>query len=333
MQLSFCHIVNPVKVGPSSDLFMAQPITFESMKAAKKKAITQDEQIKIQLVACGYPEDFEIFPDQFDHKHTLKDTIQDLDRFQDGKKLPFISEILQIGNDQKEVDYVIYTNVDIGLYPDFYLQLRDLIAKGFDAICINRNTLPNGDFSATNLERLYTLPMQAHEGIDCFVMHRELIDRFKLGDSITGTGPVGLIIAANLLSVAKQFHWSRTDRFTFHIGDDKSWLGKGLKRDSLLYFNNEQLLKTVSTLCSEQTEGYKSKVLTSIEKHVSHYLENGKLLSRCYHRQILAAFSDGRLEEVDRLFRAQDAELKAKEVKSYTTSKGFFSKLIRKMRF
>ena len=31
--LKITHIINPVKVNESSDLFVAQPITFESMKA------------------------------------------------------------------------------------------------------------------------------------------------------------------------------------------------------------------------------------------------------------------------------------------------------------
>ena len=56
------HIVNPVVVGPSSDLFFAQPITFESMKAARHSAAGS---VEVELLTTQYAEDRAIVPDGF----------------------------------------------------------------------------------------------------------------------------------------------------------------------------------------------------------------------------------------------------------------------------
>ena len=60
--IRFAHIINPVKVKDTSDLFVAQPITFETMRKAKEFA---GEKLAVELFTTQYPEDHEIIPDYF----------------------------------------------------------------------------------------------------------------------------------------------------------------------------------------------------------------------------------------------------------------------------
>ena len=56
------HIINPVSLAASSDLALAQPITFESMRIAQRQAIGR---IPVDLLAVGYPEDQPMMPEGF----------------------------------------------------------------------------------------------------------------------------------------------------------------------------------------------------------------------------------------------------------------------------
>ena len=56
------HIINPIKVDRSSDLFIAQTITFETMKIAHDFA---KEKVKVDLFSAQYPEDRCIIPNGF----------------------------------------------------------------------------------------------------------------------------------------------------------------------------------------------------------------------------------------------------------------------------
>ena len=58
------HIVNPVMVDESSDLFWAQPITFETMRKAKQYS---EKLVNIELFAAQFPEDRTFIPDFFNN--------------------------------------------------------------------------------------------------------------------------------------------------------------------------------------------------------------------------------------------------------------------------
>lgn len=40
-----------------------------------------------------------------------------------------------------QADYLIYTNIDIGLWPEFYVEVARRIESGFDAFMIGRRTI------------------------------------------------------------------------------------------------------------------------------------------------------------------------------------------------
>lgn len=313
--MTFTHIVNPVKVPDSSDLFMAQPITFESMRRAKDVAEKGDMDISVRLASCCFPEDETIVPDYFEKTPNLTRSIQEHEAFSTAKKLPYIEDILRLGYEHANADYVVFTNVDISLYPHFYISVATLLQQGVDGLCINRRTLPNGAFSPSDLPKLYAEKGVPHEGIDCFVIKREQIPNMKLEGGIVGTGPVGLFIAHNLLQLSSHFQWIREERLTFHIGDDKNWLKGDMGKDSLLYYNYKALEQNLAHIAQTETDVHKSKVMESALAHARHFLEHQNLESGTKHRQKLAYFSDGDYDNLQ-VENEPKAEKSSKGIKS-----------------
>jgi len=73
--LKIAHIINPVNVKEASDLFVAQPVTFETMRQARTYA---ENHVSVkQLVAC-YEEDAIIVTHGFDKTPSLKRSILDI---------------------------------------------------------------------------------------------------------------------------------------------------------------------------------------------------------------------------------------------------------------
>jgi hypothetical protein len=48
------HIINPVDVGVSSDLFIAQPITFETMRVAREFEYIETDATKILFLGDSF---------------------------------------------------------------------------------------------------------------------------------------------------------------------------------------------------------------------------------------------------------------------------------------
>ncbi|MGB3508584.1 MAG: FkbM family methyltransferase [Microcoleaceae cyanobacterium] len=73
--LNLAHIINPVVVGESSDLFVAQPITFETMKNAQNYAMGK---VNVTLYSAQYPEDKSMVSDAFVKTPDLKTSVLDI---------------------------------------------------------------------------------------------------------------------------------------------------------------------------------------------------------------------------------------------------------------
>jgi len=289
------HIVNPVKVGKTSDLYQAQPITFETMRSAKEFAA---DEVAVNLVTTQYPEDHSIIPEFFTKTKDLDRSLLDFGTFDKPKKLPVLKDIFKRATDQDPAaDYIIYTNVDIALYPSFYSTIAAYIKSGYDAICINRNTIipENEDYT---LSELYGLKGSNHEGIDCFVVKKTLIPHLKFNNAVIGTGPVGLILISNLMHFAEKFIWLRNANLTFHIGDDKNWLHEKVSERSMLYYNYNQLKIVLEELISKEVSYVKMDVLISILEHAKYFLDHLKFLDKPVHREKLMFYSDHQYDEL-----------------------------------
>lgn len=218
--LKIAHIINPVKVPAHSDLHTAQPITFESMRKAAQWG-AMDDNVSVQLLATQYPEDREIIPDYIHQQDDLTRSILDEDTFSMPRKLPLLADILnKLLN--VEADFLIYTNVDIGLMPHFYQSIARYIEDGYDALIVNRRTVP-GHYSVSDLSYIYAELGEMHQGYDCFIFSKEILPKLKLGKVAIGAPGVGLALFINLVCLSSRFKLIANSHLTFHIGNDRAW--------------------------------------------------------------------------------------------------------------
>lgn len=218
------HIVNPVAVRETSDLFIAQPITFQSMRVARDFAA---DSVEVGLYTAQYPEDHAIIPEWFIRTPDLRRSVLDIGRFTAQKKLPLIGDILQRLYEASDAEYFIYTNVDIGLQPQFYAEVNRIIGLGYDAFIINRRTLPARYRSIADLPAIYADRGEAHPGYDCFVFRRDALPNYVLDNVCIGALLIGVVLAANLVCNARRFREFADLHLTFHIGDDGDWKRRG----------------------------------------------------------------------------------------------------------
>lgn len=210
------HLVNPVKSPVSTELSYAQPITFETMRAAQDVAARQG--VRVQLLTAQFPEDHSIIPDYFSRTPDLERSAADFGAFARPKKLPLLRDLLQRLYEASDAPYLVYTNVDIALQTQFYLALMERIGDGLDAFVINRRRIPGHFRSVEELPAMYAHAGRPHPGFDCFVFHRSLYPRFHLEKVCIGIPFVEITLSQNLFCYAKKFQLFDRDHLTFHIG-------------------------------------------------------------------------------------------------------------------
>ncbi len=221
------HIINPVSVGPSSDLFVAQPITFETMRIAKEFA---RDQVEVAFFSAQYPEDRALIPAEFQMTTDLARSVLDLGHFQKRRKLPLLVDILNLLYEASDAEYFIYTNADIALLPQFYAAVNAFIDGGYDAFVINRRTITADYQSLAELPLMYAEVGEKHEGHDCFVFRRAVYPQYVLGEVCVGIPWVGRVLLWNLLGHARNFQEFKKAHLTFHLGpgNNDAWQGEAL---------------------------------------------------------------------------------------------------------
>ena len=211
------HIINPVKVSESSDLYKSQPITFASILKAKEYT---DSLCKINLCTTQFQEDKAIIPVGFFILSNLTRSVLDVNPKLSGKKLPLIADIFDKFNEVPDSDYYIYTNADIALMPYFYNVVHQYLMQGYDAIVINRRRLSKSYADELCLEMMYADIGKSHPGFDCFVIKKDLINSLILDDICVGIPFVEVALVHNLCSLAKKPLFLPDAHLTFHIGLD-----------------------------------------------------------------------------------------------------------------
>ncbi|MCX6583932.1 MAG: hypothetical protein NT166_27465 [Candidatus Aminicenantes bacterium] len=219
--LSIAHIINPVIVANTSDLSIAQPITFETMHLAREFA---GNRVNVELYAVQYFDEERIpLPGSFIRTCDLSRSVPDVGVFLKKKNLPLIKDILDRLYESSSAEYMIYTNVDIALQPYFYQTVSHIIRQGYDAFIINRRTIPGKYKTLEEIPQMLAEIGEKHQGWDCFVFHRSLYPRFKLGTACIGSGWIGRVMITNMACFAKRFTVFEDLHLTFHIGNDKVW--------------------------------------------------------------------------------------------------------------
>lgn len=215
--IGFVHIINPVKVNESSDLYKSQPITFASILVAKKYS---EGSFNVTLCTTQFEEDKEIIPPSFVMLSNLTRSVLDINSKLKNRKLPLIADILQKANEVNDFDFLIYTNSDIALMPYFFNAVHQYVLNGHDAIVINRRRLSKKYEDETSLDMMYADLGKSHPGFDCFVIKKELLPQLILGNICVGMPFVEVTLLHNLFSFAKNPLFVPDAHLTFHIGMD-----------------------------------------------------------------------------------------------------------------
>ena len=239
------HIINPFKANKSSDLFIAQPLTFQSILLAKEKA---NSFINVELLSAQFEEDKDFVPPQFRQTINLNQSVLDKHKFNIPIKYPLLIDILERLYNESNAEYLIYTNVDIGLYPDFYLKVNDFINEGYDAFIINRRRLSSKYNEPSLLNELFKDSGKSHPGFDCFVFHRSLFPKLKLQGICIGVPFIEISFSQNLLALSKKFRLFDNEFITFHIGME---IYKKRAPKEYFNYNKNQFWKLVPELQSK----------------------------------------------------------------------------------
>ncbi|MCX6583945.1 MAG: hypothetical protein NT166_27530 [Candidatus Aminicenantes bacterium] len=221
--IKIAHIIHPVIAAPTSDLLIAQPITFETMHTAREFAGNRKD-LDVQLYAVQYSDEERIpLPGSFIRTRDLSRSVVDVGTFRARRKLALIKDIMDILYESCDADYMIYTNVDIALQPYFYQVAADIIRQDYDAFIINRRTIPGHYRSIREIPLMFAEIGEKHPGWDCFIFKREFYPQFMLGNACIGTDWIGRIILSNMAPLATRFKVFTDMQMTFHIGDDRVW--------------------------------------------------------------------------------------------------------------
>lgn len=260
-QYYFTHLINPVSETESKSLFEVQGFTMKSI--VKAKTYASEQGINVQNLVCFTKENTSQIPKELT-------TVKSLDRvssetIQTKKNVPFFNDILNRLYEFSEGEYLIYTNLDICLMPNFYTSVKSLIEQGHDAIIINRRVVANAHLAHGNLERMYADLGKVHTGYDTFVFKKELFKKFILKNICVGVPPVGNDLFYNLFVFAENPILETDLHLTFHIGEDliKPWGDKPLLNHNKNEF--KKLLKEIGPLM--QIEKFPAANRSFIKRH------------------------------------------------------------------
>jgi hypothetical protein len=256
------HIINPVIVSRSSDLFIAQPITFETMRVAQDYA---RNLVDVKLFSAQYSEDRPLVPSYITKTPNLNRSILDMYPNCGTRKLPFLKDILDRLFESSDAEYLIYTNVDIALAKTFYLAVSEFITEGYDAFTVARRTVSNEFKSTNDIPRMYMDKGKPHPGSDCFIFRRTLYPQFELGEVVIGTLGVGRTLLCNCMRFAKRFGFFKQEFLTYHIGEDSHWKKEADRDDGLAAINLRASLGIIEKLYRSSPDDY---VRQSLEKRL-----------------------------------------------------------------
>jgi hypothetical protein len=215
------HLIQPLQADISSDLLVAQPITFETMRLAYEFG---QRAADLKLVAIQFRDERPVpLPECFIRLPGLVRSVTDLKDFRVKRKLPLIADILNSLYQASHDEYFIFTNVDIALQSHFYQAVAKIIEGGYDAFVINRRTIPSGYHHIDQIPLMYAEAGEPHPGYDCFVFRREMYPKFKLGTICIGTAWVGRTLLANMVTFSSKFKEFKNEHLTFHIGNSRPW--------------------------------------------------------------------------------------------------------------
>lgn len=284
--IKIAHIVNPVIVNEASDLYSAQPVTFESMWQARNYAA---ETVDVELFSAQFPEDRALVPEWITPTKDLERSVLDFGSFQHQRKLPLLKDILDRLKESADADYFVYSNVDIALMPYFYTAVSQLINSGHDALVINRRTIEKEPSDPSDIMLMWSQAGEPHPGHDCFVFSRDMLARLNLGNVCLGINWVGRVLLWNLMLHSDNFRLFTDLHLTFHLGDDKAWKDNSL--GDYVAHNKSQALTALECLSAEYGDDYVSTKLRDYINDVDLCLENKNMCTHSIFNRLRKRFN------------------------------------------
>ena len=239
---TLAHIVNLFQPLDISDLKLAQEVTVKTMIGAKDSCSSTN---KIELFSAQIESDRIVVPAEFKATENLTRDVRDHGTFSNPVPLPILKDILDRLYNESDAEYLIFTNVDIGLQPHFYEQVLEIISSGHDAFIINRRRIPAKFHSVDQLVEMFNEKGLKHPGFDCFVFHRDLYPKFALSDVCIGVPFIGITLAQNLFCFAQNPKVFTDEHLTFHIGLE---LFKKRAPKEYLAYNRAQFWKSMKAI-------------------------------------------------------------------------------------
>lgn len=265
---TIAHVVNPIDVAEErGELFWQQPITYETMRRAR--SFGKESGLEIELHACVYPEDKDAIPEGFLRTKDLSKSVQDLREFPMRRKLPLFKDILDRLYDNTQADYLIQTNVDIGLMPHFYTSVARFINMGYDAFIINKRIIPPYYRRVDQIPDMWCELGTDHNGYDCFVFRREIYPQFFMGDCCMGIPWSETALTANMIAYSKNLTVFKHPHLTFHIGDSRTWGSQADYRQ----FNTEAFAKVLTKLLADGRDVLHHEVIVWLLKKMQYELK------------------------------------------------------------
>lgn len=163
-------------------------------------------------------------PRGFDATPDLARSVLDLGTFSRPRKLPLLRDILdRLYEASDGCEYLVYTNVDIAVLPNFYDAVDRLIDAGHDALVINRRTISDEYTEVRDLPLLCAQVGQQHPGHDCFIFRRDAYRHYDLGDVCLGMAWVAKSQLLNMAYFSERMRIFEDLHLTFHVGDPRPW--------------------------------------------------------------------------------------------------------------
>ena len=166
--------------------------------------------------------------------------------------------------DAPEDVFLVYTNADICLLPHFYGSVVGLIAHGFEAMTINRRTIPPHARELSNLDKMYAEFGRSHPGYDCFVFPLAHFDRYVSSNACIGGDFVARSLLYNMIANSKHMLMLRQAHLTFHIGDEREWSDPRFK--DYREFNVKQAINVLVSL-TERNPATEAKLVRFCQRH------------------------------------------------------------------
>ncbi|WP_140159658.1 hypothetical protein [Sphingobium sp. GW456-12-10-14-TSB1] len=223
--LRFRHIIHVYDDKELPENTALQFVTFDTVNDA---VILCKSALDVACVAITYPDDAHLVPEHITLGPPLTRYACDIIDVSKRRPLPLLYDIIDLGlsaplEKNAAEEFVILTNSDIHVQPNFYRFAAEIIGMGYDVATVNRRTIEVDQHDRRN-RALYSVDAgKPHPGFDCFIFPVSLYSRFVKTNSCCGAGLVMRSLLFNLVSTCQRFLMVTGAHATYHLGDDRKW--------------------------------------------------------------------------------------------------------------